>query len=726
MSSRALRRLQDDNALLESLLSNSNANKMTSGKSTAGNILKRENIFSMMDNVRDSDNSTDEGQISEQDEEAAVAGERDTQSNAQPKRITLASKSSRRKKNKKAKRKQKNHTAEAAKDKGSDDDDDDDDDEEFDKIIQQFKKTDILKYGKTKNDDTNEEGFFTASEPEEASSQPWKSFLSLESDPGFTKFPISCLRHSCKFFQNDFKKLDPHTEFKLLFDDISPESLEDIDSMTSTPVSPQQLKQIQRLKRLIRNWGGKDHRLAPNGPGMHPQHLKFTKIRDDWIPTQRGELSMKLLSSDDLLDWQLWERPLDWKDVIQNDVSQWQKFISFYKFEPLNSDLSKKSMMDFYLSVIVHPDHEALINLISSKFPYHVPGLLQVALIFIRQGDRSNTNGLLQRALFVFDRALKANIIFDSLNCQLPYIYFFNRQFYLAIFRYIQSLAQRGVIGTASEWTKVLWSLSPLEDPLGCRYFLDHYFLLNNDYQYIIELSNSPLMNCYKQWNTLGFSLAVVLSFLRINEMSSARNALLKAFKHHPLQLSELFKEKLLGDHALTKDLSIDGHLAENLELKAYMARFPLLWNRNEEVTFLHDEMSSILQDYHRGNVTIDSNDGQDHNNINNLQSPFFIAGIPINLLRFAILSEESSVMAAIPSFIWSDNEVYEFDVLPPMPTSKESIEVVENIKTFINEKDLAVLQAERMQDEDLLNQIRQISLQQYIHENEESNENEG
>lgn len=723
MSSRALRRLQDDNALLESLLSNSNANKMTSGKSTAGNIQKRENIFSMMNNVRDSDNSTDEGQISEQDEEAAVAGERDTQSNAQPKRITLASKSSRRKKNKKAKRKQKNHTAEAAKDKGSDDDDDD---EEFDKIIQQFKKTDILKYGKTKNDDTNEEGFFTASEPEEASSQPWKSFLSLESDPGFTKFPISCLRHSCKFFQNDFKKLDPHTEFKLLFDDISPESLEDIDSMTSTPVSPQQLKQIQRLKRLIRNWGGKDHRLAPNGPGMHPQHLKFTKIRDDWIPTQRGELSMKLLSSDDLLDWQLWERPLDWKDVIQNDVSQWQKFISFYKFEPLNSDLSKKSMMDFYLSVIVHPDHEALINLISSKFPYHVPGLLQVALIFIRQGDRSNTNGLLQRALFVFDRALKANIIFDSLNCQLPYIYFFNRQFYLAIFRYIQSLAQRGVIGTASEWTKVLWSLSPLEDPLGCRYFLDHYFLLNNDYQYIIELSNSPLMNCYKQWNTLGFSLAVVLSFLRINEMSSARNALLKAFKHHPLQLSELFKEKLLGDHALTKDLSIDGHLAENLELKAYMARFPLLWNRNEEVTFLHDEMSSILQDYHRGNVTIDSNDGQDHNNINNLQSPFFIAGIPINLLRFAILSEESSVMAAIPSFIWSDNEVYEFDVLPPMPTSKESIEVVENIKTFINEKDLAVLQAERMQDEDLLNQIRQISLQQYIHENEESNENEG
>ncbi|CAI4038195.1 hypothetical protein SMKI_04G5350 [Saccharomyces mikatae IFO 1815] len=718
MSSRALRKLQDDNALLESLLTNANANKVTRGKSTASDGQKQQNIFSLMNNAHDPDYSSDEEQVSGHDEEGPVTGEHDAGNNAQPKKIILASKSSRRKKNKKSKKKPKNHINEVGNDENSDD-------EEFDRIIQQFKKTDILKYGRNEtNGEANEEGFFTASESEETFVEPWKCFLSLESDPGFTKFPISSLKHSCKFFQNDFKKLDPHTEFKLLFDDISPESLEDIDSMTSTPVSPQQLKQIQRMKRLVRNWGGKDHKLVPNGPGMHPHHLKFTKIRDDWVPTQRGELSMKLLNSDDLLDWQLWERPLDWKDVIQNDVNQWQKLISFYKFEPLNSDLSKKSMMDFYLSVIVHPDHEALINLISSKFPYHVPGLLQVALIFIRQGDKSNTNGLLQRALFVFDRALKANIIFDSLTCQLPFIYFFNRQFYLTIFRYIQSLAQRGVIGTASEWTKVLWSLSPLEDPLGCRYFLDHYFLLNNDYQYIIELSDSPLMNCYKEWNTLGFSVGVVLSFLRIKEINSARNALLKAFKHHPLQLAEIFKEKLLGDITLTKNLTIDGHLAEVLELKAYMARFPLLWTRNEDISFLHNELSIILQDYQNGNITIDSNDKVDDNRTNESQSHFFITGIPINLLRFAILSEESSVMAAIPPSIWSDYEVYEFDVLPPTPTSKESIDVIENIKSFINEKDLAALQIERIQDEDLLNQIRQISLQQYIHENEESNVN--
>ena len=72
MSSRALRRLQDDNALLESLLSNAGANKVTSGKSAATNSQKRENIFSMMDSVRDSDNASDEGQLSEQDEDCLL------------------------------------------------------------------------------------------------------------------------------------------------------------------------------------------------------------------------------------------------------------------------------------------------------------------------------------------------------------------------------------------------------------------------------------------------------------------------------------------------------------------------------------------------------------------------------------------------------------------------------------------------------------------------------
>lgn len=714
MSSRALRKQQNDEELLASILSKSEVNK--EAKVSVSKQKQPLNMFALMNDEDDSEseNSIDEAQASEEEI-------------VEPVKISLPTKSQKKKKNQKKNKKKKDQRKQHVQE--SDDEiNDEEDDEEFDKLLLQFQKKDIKKSNKTRKSTTDAEGdeFYTASESEfddEDLDKVSKYYETpdvivdeMKFDVGFSKFPISSLRSTN--FNSDFKKLDPHTEFKLLFDDISAESLEDIDSMASTSISPQQLKQIQRLRRLVRNWGGKDHKSVPNGPGGSAHRLQFTKVRNDWLPTPRGELAMKTLTNDDLLDWQLWQRPLDWKDIIQQDLDQWKKNITFYKFEPLNDDLNKKAMTEFYLNVIAHPDHEALINLIASQAPYHVPGLLQVALITVRQGDKSNTNGLLQRALFVFDRALRTNVMFDSNSCQLPYIYFFNRQFYLAIFRYVLTLAQRGAVATASEWTKVLLSLSPMEDPLGCRYFMDHYLLLSNDYQYIIDMSKSPLMNCYKEWYTWGFSMGVVLCHLKIGETKSAEAELLKCFKQHAPLLGELYVEKLAGDVSLLSDLSIEGNAAKTLEYKTYLARFSMLWKSTEELTFLHNSLTNLFTQYRDGKLEIAGKDPLDDEQTE-VENVFYIENIPINLLRFAILSEESSVMGAIPANIWSDYEVFESDVLPPQPNSRESMDVIETVKSFINEKDLVGAQAMRMQDEDILNQIRQLSLNQYIQANE-------
>ncbi|CCC70787.1 hypothetical protein NCAS_0F03030 [Naumovozyma castellii] len=714
MSSRALRKLQNDEELLESLLTsslnNSHANSSTDVKKTPK---PQVNLFALMND----DSDTVESDASNSEDNNSVK-------EVQAEKVILPTKTQKKKKQKQKKNKKTNKKINNLSE------DVDNNNEEFDKILQKFQKENVIKQGKLamasgSNDDFDEE-FFTASETEDNDnlesiqiSAIIKNDIRL--DTAFSKFPISSLNHSTGFFNNDFKLLDPHSEFKLLFDDISAESLEDIDKMASTSISPQQLKQIQRMKRLVRNWSGKDHRNVPNGPGTSIHRLQFTKIRNDWIPSQRGELSMKSLNIEELTNWQLWQRPTDWKDVITEDVKKWKKTITFFKFEPLVEDTNRKAMTEFYLSVVLHPDHEALINLIASKFPYFVPGLLQVALITIRQGDKSNTNGLLQRALFVFDRALRNNVKFDGISCQLPYVHFYNRQFYLTIFRYILALAQRGAVGTAGEWCKVLWSLSPLEDPLGCRYFMDHYLLMNNDYQYLIKLSKSPLINTYKQWYTLGLSLGIVLSYLRIEEVGLARKELLKCFNHHPLELVQIFTEKLLGDSSLVdRRLKLeDSHRTEKLELKAYLARFPIIWKNSADISFLHSEIKNILEDCQLGKIEFPS---MDVDTSEEEVNPFFIEGIPINLLRFAILSEESSIMAAIPSSIWSDYDVFEFDVLPPQPTTKESIDSLESVKSFINENELVMSQAAMMQDEDMLNQIRQLSLQQYIQQNETEN----
>lgn len=713
MSSRALRKQQNDAELLESILNSNATTKRTTQQQKPKANMATTNIYSLMDD-NNSDDSEDVKDDAEEFELHKDVADEDNEAIAAPK-IQLASKKSRKKANKGRKNKKKDNKP--VNEPQSDTKDDIGNDEELDKIIREFQKSYINTTNLLHDDDIDGDEFVTASESESydegtRSSTKKTSNHNLFTDSGFSHFNKRGLKACERFFNTDIRKLDPHTEYKLLFDDISAKSLEDIDSVSSVSISPQQLKQIQRLKRMVKNWGGRDRRTVPNGPGNSPHRLRLTKVRDDWIPTQRGEFKMALMTKSEVMDWQLWMSPLDWKDVVEERVGSLHKFISFYKFESVTPDITRKSLSEFYVSVILHPDHEALISLISSRYPYLVPGLLQVALIAIRQGDRSNTNGLLQRALFVFDRALKTTVQFDGIKCQLPYIYFMNRQFYLTIFRYIQALGQRGAVGTASEWTKVLWSLSPLEDPLGCRYFIDHYLLLNEEYQYIIDVAKSPLFTTYKQWYTLGFSLAVTLSLIRLGKLKEARQEIEKNAKINTACLMTLFLEHLKGDVSQVQT-TIEPTERDILEFKSYVTRFQHHWKSTEEVNFLHDELSRIFTN----SIDLDSDLDNAATN-DDVESPFYIDGIPINLLRFAILSEESSLMAAIPKRIWSNYEIYEFDVLPPIPTTKESRDVIENIKSLINESELISSQAEALQNEEILRRIQQLSLQEYMEGN--------
>ena len=713
MSSRALRRLQNDDDLLESILSSA---VKTSSKAAVQKKATHSgaNIFALMNEDDEDSNEKSRSDHGSEDYEAEVE-------EVKPKVIiqTKYQKLKNKKKKQKAKKK-------LVEEDEVDSDEDDGNDEEFDKVIQQFQKKNAFEHGYTVTvtddeddfvDEDMDDEFLTASDNDENIKQKGSGIKmgNIYLDTAFSNFSIASLKRHSWAFNTDSKKLDPHTEFKLLFDDISAESLEDIDSMSSTSISVQQLKQIQRMKRLVKNWGGRDHRSVPNGPGGSTRRLQFTKVREDWPPTQRAELSLKLLNHDDLLDWQLWQRPTEWKDIILDDLKKWERNVNFFKFEALNSEVNKKASAEFYFSVVLHPDHEALISIISSKYPYHVPGLLQIALVMVRQGDRSNTNGLIQRALFVFDRVLRNGIDFDAVSLQLPYIYFYNRQFYLAILRYIQMLSQRGAIATASEWCKSLWSLSPSEDPLGCRYFIDYYLLLNNDYQYLIKLSYSPLMVCYKQWYTLGLSLGIVLSYLHIDEKQKAAIELRRVFKYHARSLALIYTEKLLGDATIVIGLELDSYPAKLIETKAYLTRFSVLWKNGEYLSFLLNELTQLFGDYKNKKLTIENDE---ISFIKNIVHPFYIKDIPVNLLRFVLLSDESSVIASIPEHIWSDNEIYEFDILPPVPTSRESADIIEKITSFINESDMMTTRMEMMQDEDLLNQVRQLSLDHYLQEN--------
>ncbi|GMF78736.1 unnamed protein product [[Candida] boidinii] len=105
-----------------------------------------------------------------------------------------------------------------------------------------------------------------------------------------------------------------------------------------------------------------------------------------------------------------------------------------------------------------------------------------------------------------------------------------------------------------------------------------------------------------------------------------------------------------LGTSEWTKgEVSTSVQLATAL----YVARTKTLWNDQEAIDFLNFELIPLIRSEEK-----DISTGDFH--LMNLTE------IPRNLLRLVILSNETSAMAKLPADFWDENEIFEFDVLPP------------------------------------------------------------
>ncbi|OWB74262.1 hypothetical protein B5S31_g4049 [[Candida] boidinii] len=506
-----------------------------------------------------------------------------------------------------------------------------DSDAELDKFLQQVRLKD-QKLMKKDDELTGDEYIFDEIEG------PMEIYL-----PGGKFFTISKFKKSLPLLQFNAADLDPEKEFQNLFGKLSSSALEDADSTSSTFITPEILKQIKQLSKKVRGWAGRDRRSIPGTS----RKLTLTKIRDDWIPTTQKPLMMEELGSSELQA--LFEsQSQDWKDVIRDDiVKETNAGVRYFKM--VEGHHSRLVNTQFYISVAIQPNHEALIQLLQ-RSPYHLESLLQVASILQRQGDNTNTNGLVERALFVFDWSLKPTFTFGSGLCRLPFEYYFNRQVYLTIFRYISILTQKNTFFTALNACKLLLSFCPADDPYGVRYFIDFYAIHSEEYQYLIDFVKSPLVTSYKEWYTPSLAYSVALAYFRLNKLPEAQESLKEAFKAHPYTAYLLLESVGIGSLEWSKgDVSTSVQLATAL----YVARTKTLWNDQEAVDFLNFELLPLIRREEK-----DISPGDFH--LMNLTE------IPRNLLRLVILSNETSAMAKLPADFWDSNEIFEFDVLPP------------------------------------------------------------
>lgn len=477
-------------------------------------------------------------------------------------------------------------------------------------------------------------------------------------DSNYLYFTTKRLRQSLPLLSiGSVKNLDPDTELRNLFGNLSLETIQDANSTTSLATTPEVLAQFKKLARLTRGWGGKDHRSVPGTA----RKLLLTTIKEDWLPTAQKPLAMDELTREEVENLYIYKKENEEFETIESKVRNEEKLgLRYFRFSKIPSVAERVANSRFYASVVMTPDPDSLMQLLQ-QHPYHVETLLQVAMVMLRQGNnKATSNALVDKCMFVFDRSFGKRF-HEMLQegrsgyIRLPYESYMNRQFYLCLFRVITGLAERSTFITAFNFCKFLLSLSPAEDPLGVRYFIDHYAILSEEYQYIVDFVESPLGSTYAKWYTPGLAFSHVLALLHLDKKEAAQQALQRAYEAHPYCASQLFELVGLGT---PQNFDVETNAFVELASETYLVRAPLLWKEQAHRQFLHDELLVLLQ----GKKASKSWFSRLFAGESKLQQQ----QIPVNLIRFAILSGENKVLAKIPEQVFEQDNVLEYDVIPP------------------------------------------------------------
>ena len=705
MSSRALRRLERqklENELSISPEPERNGNDESDFDDSPISKPKA-NAFALLN---DGDNETDDEENSDNDNKEDESTE---QTRATPKQPNEPPKN---KNNKNNKKKQQQKKATTNKKKQQNKIVDEYGDDEFDKILEQMRIKDDQT---TTLSVTNQKTLINVYDFEEELDEittPTPDF-----DSNFKAFTTNRLKQSLSLLSiKSVGSLDQDNEYKNLFGNLSMNTIEDANSTTSMGMSPEMLQQFKRLAKLTRGWGGKDRRGIPGTT----RKLIFSKIKDDWLPTTLKPLNMEEIKPDDyvkFLDYK--EDTADLEELQLKLNKEVNLGVKYFQFSKINNIKERVANTRFYASVVMSPDPESLMQQLQ-QYPYHVETLLQVAMVLLRQGDnKSTSNALVERALFAFDRSLHKGfheLLYQASNglARLPYERFMNRQFYLCLFRYITALGERSTFYTALAYCKLLLSLSPAEDPLGVRYFIDFYALMSEEWKYMVQFAESPLVTTYTRWYTPGIAFSTVLAHLKLNQEEKARGALKKAFEAHPYTAYKLYKQIGLSNDLSLSEGSFKIDTEVEIATETYLVRCTIMWNDQSHRQFLHDELEKLFSDWklqNSNNGVFSSILGSFGFKDNKKESN----NAPFNLLRFAILSGENKIMAKLPQQLWSRNDIFEYDILPPKQDEEQTVlmgllkkdeSIVDHLLDYVDQNLLGSIIQSRTADEGNFDEI--------------------
>ncbi|XP_054712042.1 transcription factor 25-like [Uloborus diversus] len=308
-----------------------------------------------------------------------------------------------------------------------------------------------------------------------------------------------------------------------------------------------------------------------------------------------------------------------------------------------------------------NPDNiVALLNL----YPHHIDALIQFSDICKMGDDTQMAAELIERALYYMECALHPLFNVCVGNCRLDYRRVENRSFFIALFKHIMYVGQRGCNRTALEFCKFLLSLDPEEDPLCAILMIDYYALRSQQHDYLIRLFQEwDMTRNLSQLPNFAFSIPLAMFLKALDEGQSSetadlmlQNALIMfpGFLLPILNKCNVEPDKVVSTHPFFQRIRDSPPLTSLLNL--YAARTHSIWRSREIMLWLERQVNIVLERHSREEAFFSECEKK-----RKIRYP----STPRNVLRHVILSDVRDANFVMPQDI-SSSPIFAFDPLPP------------------------------------------------------------
>ncbi|GAB6020476.1 hypothetical protein CHUAL_003165 [Chamberlinius hualienensis] len=318
----------------------------------------------------------------------------------------------------------------------------------------------------------------------------------------------------------------------------------------------------------------------------------------------------------------------------------------------------------------LNPDN---IVAVVNTHPYHIDGLLQLSDIMRIGDDIQTATELVERALYCFESSFHPLFNIAQGNCRLDYRYDENRSFFIAIFKKLVYVGQKGCHRTALEFCKLLLALDPDSDPLCVTLMIDFYAIKSGEYAYLLQFYEElePKKNLSQLPN---FALSIALAKFYLSTKSTddssgklrqeADKMLQNALIAFPASLKVLLDkcniqpDKRVENHSFFGPNCSASHPSSLMSLiHLYVGRCWHLYKESEVMSWLEANVNAALDRVDKKDPAV--NTSAEHRKVR-------YQGMPRNIYRHIMLSEIKDATATLPADM-SRVTILSFDPLPPL-----------------------------------------------------------